>query len=345
MNIQQLVQSKGFKLFMGKVYGWGAAIVILGAMFKIQHWPGAGIMLVCGLSVEAFIFFMSAFEPPHAEPDWSLVYPELAGMYDLEDDHGHGHGAKEKAKTPTEELDSMLEKAKIGPELIESLGTGLRSLSDNASKLADVSNASAATDEYVSNMKSASSSVSQLNSTYQKTADALSVEATASEAFVGSMKNATESANKLASSYTDTSNAMKSDVQANQEYIDSIKLAAKSAQELAQKYIESGDALAASASNLSAVKVDGSNYNEKLQEVSKNLAALNAVYELQLQSSNEQLDLTKKLHGNMSQFVLNLNDTIENTAKYKEQSDILTRNLAALNNVYGNMLTAMNVKA
>lgn len=343
MNIQQMVQSKGFKLFMGKVYGWGAAIVILGAMFKIQHWPGAGIMLVCGLSVEAFIFFMSAFEPPHAEPDWSLVYPELAGMYDLDDDHGHGGGAK--AKTPTEELDNMLENAKIGPELIESLGTGLRSLSDNASKLANVSNASAATDEYVSNMKSAATSVGQLNTTYQKTADALQVEASASEAFVGSMKNATDSANKLASSYTESSQAMKSDVEANQEYIDSIKLASKSAQDLAAKYIESGESLAASAQSLGSIKVDGSNYNEKLQEVAKNLGALNAVYELQLQSSNDQIELSKKLQGNMSQFVINLNETIENTAKYKEQSDILTRNLAALNNVYGNMLTAMNVKA
>ena len=71
---------------MAKLYGWGAAVVILGALFKIQHWPGAGIMLTIGLLTEAFIFFFSAFEKPHEEPDWSLVYPELAGMHGEEKD-------------------------------------------------------------------------------------------------------------------------------------------------------------------------------------------------------------------------------------------------------------------
>ena len=70
--------SKGWKNLMAKMYGIGAAIVIIGAMFKINHYPGASEMLVVGLSTEAIIFFFSAFEPPHEDPDWSLVYPELA---------------------------------------------------------------------------------------------------------------------------------------------------------------------------------------------------------------------------------------------------------------------------
>ena len=69
-------ESKKFKTIMKYVYGYGGAIVIIGAMFKIQHWPGAGPMLVVGLSTEAVIFFFSAFEKPHEDPDWSLVYPE-----------------------------------------------------------------------------------------------------------------------------------------------------------------------------------------------------------------------------------------------------------------------------
>lgn len=77
--------SKKFKNGMAKLYGWGASVVILGAMFKLMHWPGAGGMLVVGLSIEAVIFFFSAFEKPHEEPDWSLVYPELGFMKDPED--------------------------------------------------------------------------------------------------------------------------------------------------------------------------------------------------------------------------------------------------------------------
>ena len=72
---------KKWKNFMAKLYGFGASIVIIGAMFKINHWPGATAMLVVGLSTEAVIFFFSAFEPVHEEVDWSLVYPELAGMH------------------------------------------------------------------------------------------------------------------------------------------------------------------------------------------------------------------------------------------------------------------------
>ena len=78
--IDNLVRSKGYKTFMGYLYGWGAAVVIIGALFKIMHWPGANIMLIAGMGTETVIFFLSAFEPPHKEWDWSLVYPELSGM-------------------------------------------------------------------------------------------------------------------------------------------------------------------------------------------------------------------------------------------------------------------------
>jgi gliding motility-associated protein GldL len=67
-----------FTTIMPKVYGIGAAVVIMGAMFKILHLPGASAMLGIGLSTEAIIFFISAFEPPHKELDWTKVYPELA---------------------------------------------------------------------------------------------------------------------------------------------------------------------------------------------------------------------------------------------------------------------------
>ena len=138
MGFIETLQTKKGKIFMGYLYGWGASIVIVGAMFKIQHWPGAGPMLVCGLSIEAVIFFFSAFEPIHDHDDWSLVYPELRGA--------HGHGAEVKAKKDpiAQELDRLLQDAKIGPELIESLGAGMKSLGDQAGKLSDITDATVA---------------------------------------------------------------------------------------------------------------------------------------------------------------------------------------------------------
>src|SRR3954469_1436679 len=134
MGITEITQGKNFKKFMARLYGWGAAIVIVGALFKIQHWPLSGFFLVLGLGTEAVIFFFSAFEPPHEDVDWSLVYPELAGM---EDEDSHSRKDRKSKKDPVaQQLDRLMAEAKIGPELIESLGTGLRSISDSTSKLA-----------------------------------------------------------------------------------------------------------------------------------------------------------------------------------------------------------------
>ena len=115
-----------YSTIMPKIYGIGAAVVIVGAMFKILHLPGADPMLIIGLTTEAVIFFFSAFEKPHEEYDWSLVYPELAGMDDPDADE-YGATATNRL-SPTQELDKMLEDAKIDGALIESLGTGFRNL-------------------------------------------------------------------------------------------------------------------------------------------------------------------------------------------------------------------------
>src|SRR3954465_5710035 len=138
MGITEITQGKKFRLFMSRLYGWGAAVVILGALFKIQHYEGAGVMLVVGLSTEAVIFFFSAFEPPHEDVDWSLVYPELAGM---QDEDPAERRKKKAVKDPVAQyLDKLLSDAFYGPDLISSLGTGLKSLGENTSKMADLSN-------------------------------------------------------------------------------------------------------------------------------------------------------------------------------------------------------------
>jgi gliding motility-associated protein GldL len=138
---------------MNFVYGIGAAVVIVGALFKILHLKGADIMLSVGLLTEAGIFVISAFEPVHMDPDWSLVYPELAGGDPTE---------KKKTGSVSQQLDSMLAQAKIGPELIESLGTGLTSLSSNVKEMANLSNAAVATNEYAESASKAAKNMSSI---------------------------------------------------------------------------------------------------------------------------------------------------------------------------------------
>src|SRR5688572_4759003 len=167
MGIAEITQGKNFKKFMARLYGWGASIVIVGALFKIQHWPFSGFFLVLGLGTEAVIFFFSAFEPPHEDVDWSLVYPELAGMHD-EDKKG-----KVKKNDPVAQyLDKLMNDANVGPDLIRSLGTGLKSLGENTSKLVDLQDASVATSDYVKNVSKASHSIGQMSDSYVKAAQA-----------------------------------------------------------------------------------------------------------------------------------------------------------------------------
>lgn len=281
MGLNNLVRGKGFRNFMAKLYGWGAAVVILGALFKINHYTGANEMLIVGLGTEAMIFFFSAFEPPHVEPDWSLVYPELAGMY-------HGGGvAGPKGKSPTQELDNMLEKAKIGPELIQSLGNGLRTLSDNAGKMADMSSAAIATNDYTKNLNNASKSVNELSV---------------------SIARASETSNQLATTYQQSAQTLSKSI---------------------EKFDFSG--------------LDNKTYSDQLQKISSNLSALNAVYELQLKSSNTHVEDTNKLHSSINQYLTNISGSSEDMSRYRQELDNLTKKVSALNNVYGNMLAAMNV--
>ena len=330
MGLNNIVRSRGFRNFMAKLYGLGAAVVILGALFKINHYAGADIMLIIGLGTESLIFFFSAFEPPHVEPDWSLVYPELAGMY-------HEDGSKK----PTEELDALLSDAKIGPELIDSLGNGLRKMSDNASKLADITDAASATNDYVSNVKGASASVSELNQSYKNTAQALNQDASSSEEYLNSIKSAAKGANNLSESYTKAAESLISEMEVTNNFTEGIKAATRSANTLAEKYTQSAEAIAESTKALDFTSSDSAAYTEELKRVSNNLAALNAAYELQLKATSQQVESAAGIQQTFEAFIENLGASSDKTLAYKQQLDTLTDRVTALNKVYGNMLNAM----
>ena len=214
-KIDQIVRTKGYKNFMAKLYGWGASVVILGALFKILHLPGANIMLILGMGIESVIFFFSAFEPLHVEYNWALVYPELATGSDIELEESEKKSRREKKQqvksdsiTPTQALDKMLEEAKIGPELMESLASGMRNLSDNAHKLAGVSDAVVSTDNYTSSLQKASESVRNLTLKYDKVAANLETDGGATAAYIESVKRATTAVNQLATAYDQTAKSM-----------------------------------------------------------------------------------------------------------------------------------------
>lgn len=150
------------KKVMNFAYGMGAAVVIVGALFKIQHWTGASELLIVGLLTEAFIFALSAFDKVDDELDWTLVYPELAGGE-----------AKPKAKKKedasdadgllSQKLDTMLKEAKIDGELMTSLGNSIKNFEGAAKGIAPTVDAIASQTKYAEQMVSAATSLEALN--------------------------------------------------------------------------------------------------------------------------------------------------------------------------------------
>ncbi|WP_400192508.1 gliding motility protein GldL [Hymenobacter sp. B81] len=161
-----------YDVLMPKIYGIGAAVVIVGALFKIQHWPGADLMLIIGLSTEAVIFFLSSFQPTPKDPDWALVYPQLAEGYDPSTGD-NSFAADNSGKGLTRKLDDMLKDANVTPDAIKSLGEGLNRLSTTTAQLGTLGDATNATDEYTAKVRSAANSLERINDAYSNTVEAI----------------------------------------------------------------------------------------------------------------------------------------------------------------------------
>ena len=284
--INNLVRSKGYKTFMAYLYGWGASVVIVGALFKIMHWPGANIMLILGMGVEGVIFFLSAFEPPHKEWDWSLVYPALAGMIDeaalngdveLDEDGNPIEKLPVSADPLTAKLDKMLEDAHISPELIDRLGQGMQNLAESANSMNNMANVTAATDKFVSNLDGVASQAGRL---------------------LESMQGAPEAISTLSTIYQETAQSLNGEV----------------------------------------------SYVEEMKKMSASLSSINAMYEMQINNASTQMNINKEFEEKMGTMLANFTNSADGIMKYKEQVDALTRKVAELNNVYGNMLAAMQTR-
>jgi len=319
MSLAELVQSSGWKNFISKLYGLGASVVIVGALFKIQHWPLAGTMLTIGLLTEAVIFFFSAFEPLHEEIDWSLVYPELSGIPEDETGElssqqgqysgsisggggggfggvggvggggsgsggrgggGGGYGGGSGA-VALAKFDEMLENAEISPDLFIKLGAGMKKLSDSTANITAMGDISAASSKYMNTINVANDSLGRLADSYQTTAKVI---------------------NDTGSTYKNM------------------------------------------ADSLSTIEIGGKSYQQQLETLNKNLSALNTVYELQRKGADEHIKESESLYKGIQGLMKDLTDSAGDAKKYREQLIKINDNLAALNNVYGNMLSAMNVK-
>lgn len=188
---------KGKVTFTNMVYGLGAAIVIVGALFKIQHWPYGSLILTIGMIVEALVFTYSAFEKQQSDLDWSLVYPELAG--------GESSGKKKKEEPQDAEgllskkLDNLLKEAKIDGELLASLGEGIKNFEDAARNISPTADSLAATKKYGEELSLAAAQMESLNSLYKVQLESVNRQATINEEAIENAAKLKEQMKSLAS--------------------------------------------------------------------------------------------------------------------------------------------------
>jgi gliding motility-associated protein GldL len=257
-------ETKQGKYAKNFIIGLGASIVLLGALFKIQHWKGANIMLPVGMITEAIIFAMLGILPPHKDYYWERYYPNL----DM-DPHVEAHlkGGAKTGGTPSKSLEKMLEEADMTPANMKKLGDNFKKFGTTVEQMKDITDVTAATGTYSQSAREA--------------ADAL-----------GQMKNTFLGATKTMSSFNNAAD-------------DTLK------------------------------------FHEQVQVLSKNLGSLNQIYEVELQDANNHLKAMNKFYSNLVSASDAMATSAEDAKQAKVQIGLLAQNLSVLNQIYGNMLSAM----
>jgi len=259
-------QSEQWKRLNNVFYCVGASVVITGALFKIMHWPLAGLILSIGMITEAFLFFIGAFDKPHKDYNWEIVFPELENA-EAE--------AKKSSKLPA--LDAPV----VSEQDVQKLSDNIRRLTDTAGQLSSFSSASGVTETYIKNISTASDAIG---------------------AFAGSQRSLTESSGVLVDSFRGF------------------------------------------ASNMTAVSNDSRQFMEKIAALNTTLTSVNSTYELQLKNVNEQAQVFSSVNASLGKIGSVLDASVRETETYKEQAAKLAQQISSLNNVYGNMLSALNVR-
>ncbi len=161
-SLSKLVASKRWKKMMSFMYGWGAALVIIGALFKLQHWNGAGYMLSIGMITECIIFFFSAFEPLPADYHWESVYPQLAGGAPIAPGHGNAPAGMPHGAVGRGGVDLA-----IDPDSAENLRRNVDRFNQSVSSLGALATITDASNRFASGLQQAAGNIGALNDTAQ----------------------------------------------------------------------------------------------------------------------------------------------------------------------------------
>ena len=262
-------ESKKGKKQMNYIYSFGAAVVIIGALFKILHLPGGDAVIGAGLLTEAVIFIVSAFEPVHMDLQWDRVYPELA---EDADSSMFAKSNKKESKDVevafSEKLDKLFADAKLDADKIERLGKGIDKFATATSGLVSVVDANQNAQSYSDQLAIAANHMSTLNGFYSSHAEQTASQGEISKSFT----QAAESSAKYGNELSQAANQVHS---MNEMYSAQIK-------NMNKQVAVSGEMV----ENISVSVADAKQMHVQVKELTDNLSSLNNVYGGMLSAMN-----------------------------------------------------------
>ncbi len=260
------MKQKKFKLGLNTFYSLGAAVVIAGVGCKLLHLPGSFGFIAAGLGAEVIVFMVIAFSKESFEPDWTRVYPELSPDFD----GPLASPAKSNfiGDGTAQQLDKLFQDAKIGPDLVQSLGNGLRSFGEKVSAISNVHDAALSTDEFSKKVKSASMQVGTLSEAFAKsTASLVEISNTSGES-----KAYHEQVTALAKNLSALNAVYEIELRDSNEHLKSMSKFYGNINETMHNFNESVN--------------DTKAFKEEIGKLSKNLSSLNAIYGNMLTAMN-----------------------------------------------------------
>ena len=335
-RLQDFMASYSGKVILNYAYSWGAAIVILGSLFKLTHLPGANVMLFLGMGTEVLVFLVSAFDKPYKSYKWETVFPQikLNGAADKDDEEENENVASVNIATgssvSSDEINAALLAAQNAAAAQAASGNGGQAFvgagqqfSGNAGSFAGVAGNGGAVNNVAQPPVAGNGFVS-------------------GPVVIGG-GNAGVQANVDADTVEDMNKAAEKYVQQLKEMTESLERFQQATTSLA----DVSDALAASykiiSDNSGNITANSQGYVYQMENLNRNLSGLNTIYEIQLHSISSQLDTIKQVNEGLSRIKEMYENSKDDSEKFHKETELMAKQIEELNAVYARMLQAMTV--
>ena len=300
-----LASEKG-KRVLNFCYSWGASIVIIGALFKLLHLPYGNQILFIAMTVEALVFFISAFEHPSNEYHWEEVFPVL------------------KSKNPMDRPDFA--------------GTGMSNLINSSDNMDD-DNTSGGININVGNGRKANVANNLGGTSVLSNLDVSEEDTKNLSESIKKLSGAAEQISKMAE-LTEATQKYLEQLSGMSENMERFSQVTHSLTDVSDTLLNSYKSIT---DNSDGINQNSRGYVQQMEMLNRNISGLNTIYEIQLKSISSQIESIEHINSGLSRIREMYDGSVVDSSVFRNETEKMTRQLAELNQVYSRLLQAMTV--